>query len=584
MTDLSGMATFGARVIVVDDEPIVRQFLEIALADLGCHVESFSTCEAGLARCEQPDFDIAFIDKNLPDGSGLQICQRLESADCKVALVTGYANLTSAVEALRHGVADYFTKPIDLDDLTARLGRMLNQLELERANRALILELQTKCAELERVAARDPVTGLFNHTHFQAQLDAEIERATKGKTRFALALFALDRFAVINDQFGHAVGDTVLRQVAELLTGTQQEDGSGTPGILSKQDIACRVGGDTFALILPGMTRTQASARLQEFRNTLVAHPFGDNLPVLTASAGVAQYPEDGDNRRRMFSVTERTLSQAKSIGGDSVLCYDPEADGPRSNTEVRAVRALGACLANRSVRFVYQPIVSVHTRQPIAYEALCRPTAPAYRHVGELLTAAAQTGRIIDLGRVLREVAVQPLPQLPEGCSMFLNVNPQELEGDALFEADSILHQFANKIVLEITETEEITDFTGARSKLKELRRLGYRIALDDFGAGYQGFSSLALLEPDYVKLDMAIVRGITSDSRAARLVRHIREFCEAEGIQTIAEGVETEAEFRALRELGLELMQGYLFAAPAEAFCAVKRSAFPLSSHAAQ
>jgi diguanylate cyclase (GGDEF)-like protein len=581
--DLGGMATFGARAIVVDDEPIVRQFLEIALTDLGCQVETFATCEAGLARCENCDFDIAFIDKNLPDGSGLQICERLEKEDCKVALVTGYANLTSAVEALRHGVADYFTKPIDLDDLTARLGRMLHQLELERANRALIQELQTKCAELERVAARDPVTGLFNHTHFQAQLDAEIERS-KGKARFSLALFALDRFAVINDQFGHSVGDTVLRQVAELLSGSEVDEGSDSSGILGKQDVACRVGGDTFALILPGLNRTQASARLQEFRNALVAHAFGDTLPVLTASAGIAQYPEDGDNRRHMFSAAERTLSQAKSIGGDSVLCYDAEGDGPRSNAEVRAVRALGACLANRSVRFVYQPIVSVSAQKAIAYEALCRPTAPAYRHVGELLTAAAQTGRIIDLGRVLREVAVQPLSELPQGCSLFLNVNPQELDGEALFDPDCVLHPIAHQIVLEITETEEITDFTAARGKLKELRRLGYRIALDDFGAGYQGFSSLALLEPDYVKLDMAIVRGITSDSRAARLVRHIREFCEAEGIQTIAEGVETEAEFRALRELGLELMQGYLFAAPGEAFCPIRRSVFPAIVAAAQ
>lgn len=582
-TDPTGMARFGARVIVVDDEPIVRQFLEIALSDLGCRVETFSTCETGLARCENPDFDVAFIDKNLPDGSGLRICERLATADCKVALVTGYANLTSAVEALRHGVADYFTKPIDLDDLTARLGRMLSQLELERANRALIQELQTKCAELERVAARDPVTGLFNHTHFQAQLDAEIERS-KGKARFSVALFALDRFAVINDQFGHSVGDTVLRQVADLLTGAQQADDQTVGGILGKQDVACRVGGDTFALILPGLNRTQASARLQEFRDLLVEHTFGESLPVLTASAGIAQYPEDGDNRRRMFSVAERTLSQAKSIGGDSVLCYDAEGEGPRSNAEVRAVRALGACLANRSVRFVYQPIVSVVTQKPVAYEALCRPTAPAYRHIGELLTAAAQTGRLVDLGRLLREIAVAPLQQLPDGCWLFLNVNPQELDGEALFEADSVLHPIAHQIVLEITETEEITDFTVARAKLKELRRLGYRIALDDFGAGYQGFSSLALLEPDYVKLDMAIVRGITSDSRAARLVRHIREFCEAEGIQTIAEGVETEAEFRTLRELGLELMQGYLFAAPAEAFCQVKRSAFPSRVLAAQ
>jgi len=164
------------RVIVVDDEPVIRQFLQVALADMGAHVETFSTCADGLERCRLVDFDVAFVDKNLPDGTGLQICAALTGADCKVALITGYANLHSAVEAMRHGVADYFIKPLDLDDLEARFQRMTKQLHLERANRSLLANLVAKCRELERLAARDTVTGLFNHTHFQTQLRSEISK------------------------------------------------------------------------------------------------------------------------------------------------------------------------------------------------------------------------------------------------------------------------------------------------------------------------------------------------------------------------------------------------------------------------
>lgn len=573
----------GARVVVVDDEPVVRQFLQIALTDMGCVVETYSTCREGMNRAETCDFDVAFVDKNLPDGSGLTICQKLADANCKVALVTGFANLTSAVEAMRHGVADYFTKPIDLDDLTARLERMLIQLNLERSNRVLVQELQDKCSELERVAARDPTTGLFNHSYFQSQLDAEVERS-RGKQRFAIALIAVDRFAAVNEQVGHTGGDQVLREIAGLLaptTGSSEPPGVQRP--IGVQDIVCRLGGDTFAVILPAASRTLAAARLRVFREALARHRFGSGLPVLTASVGVAQYPEDGDNRRVLLQAAERALAQAKSLGGDNVLCFEGDVDGPRSNAEVRAIRALGALLANRSVRFVYQPIVSVSNRSPIAYEALCRPTSSAYRHVGELLDAAARTGRIVELGKVMRSVAIAPLHELCRDCRLFVNVHPQELEGGALIE-ESEVHAFASRIVLEITETDQIGDYVLARERISELRRLGYRIALDDFGAGYQGFNSLAMLEPDFVKLDMGIVRGITHDSRAARLVRHIREFCDGEGIRTIAEGVETQEEFKTLLGLGIDLMQGYLFAKPADPFCSIEIPGERRDSEAAQ
>lgn len=562
----------GARVIVVDDEPVVRQFLQIALSDLGCLVETYATCEEGVKRAQSCDFDVAFIDKNLPDGSGLTICQQLADANCKVALVTGYANLTSAVEAMRHGVADYFTKPIDLDDLTARLERMMTQLHLERSNRELVRELQEKCNELERVAARDPTTGLFNHSYFQSQVDAEVERS-RGKQRFSIAFIAVDRFATVNEQVGHTGGDRVLSAIGGLLSPSTSTP-SEAPGVqraIGVQDIVCRLGGDTFAVILPGASRAVAATRLRVFKSALTDHQFGDGLPVLTASVGVAQYPEDGENRRSLLQAAERALGQAKSLGGDNILCFEPDIDGPRSNAEVRAIRALGALLANRSVRFVYQPIVSVTDRAPIAYEALCRPTSPAYRHVGELLDASARTGRIVELGKMMRSVAIKPLTDLRSECRLFVNVHPQELEGGALLE-DWEMHEVANRIVLEITETDQIADYELARGRIRTLRQMGYRVALDDFGAGYQGFNSLAMLEPDFVKLDMGIVRGITDDSRAARLVRHVREFCDGEGILTIAEGVETLEEFQTLRGLGIELMQGYLFAKPADPFCGIE------------
>ncbi len=559
------MSVNAPRVIVVDDEPVIRQFFQVALADMGATVETFATRADGLARCLTLDFDVAFVDKNLPDGSGLDICAALSGADCKVALVTGYGNLHSAVEAMKHGVADYFIKPVDLADLEARLQRMLKQLSLERANRKLVNKLVEKCRELERLSARDMVTGLFNHSHFQNQLRSEVERS-RNKHRFSVALVGLDRFSAVNEKLGHAGGDKVLSQVARLLL-----PGEGNTALLSKQHLVCRLHADTFAVLLPETSRNLAATILQRFRVAL-AMELGASQHALTASIGVAEFPTDRTDPSGLLEAAQVALQRAKASGGNCLLCHDPDQSaGVRNDAGMRRLRALEKCMAERSVRFVYQPIVSLHRQRPFAYEALCRPTHPDLRHIGELLDAANQSGRVVELGSVLSEVALAPIDQLSGELSLFLNIQPQELYGPALFAANSALNAVAQRVVLEITETEEITDFEGARAQLRKLRELGFRIALDDFGAGYQGLSSLAMLEPDFVKLDKGIVRGITLDSRAGRLTRNMRDFCQDEGIVMIAEGVETQAEFEALNAMGIELMQGYLFAKPSAPFCEI-------------
>ena len=556
------------RVIVVDDEPVIRQFLQVALADMGAHVETFGTCAEGLERCRLVDFDVAFVDKNLPDGTGLQICAALTGADCKVALITGYANLHSAVEAMRHGVADYFIKPLDLDDLEARFQRMTKQLHLERANRSLLANLVAKCRELERLAARDTVTGLFNHTHFQTQLRSEIERS-RSKHRFSLALIALDGFSEVNERLGHTEGDRVLRLVADLLLPA---DGLAGSSVSRKQDLVCRLNGATFALLLPETPIKQAAGVVERFRGALSLARVSKDTLGLTASIGLVEYPTDRSEPSALIDAAGSALRRAKAAGGNCQLCYDrDEASETGVDSGLRRVRALGGCLSRRAVRFVYQPIVSISGRQPFAYEALCRPTDPAFGDIGELLSAAGEAGRLIEFGNLLREVALQPMDRLRADASLFLNVQPQELYGNALFAANSVLHAMAHRIVLEITETEQISDFSSARAQLCKLREVGFRIALDDFGAGYQGLGSLAMLEPDFVKLDMGIVRGITPDSRAGRLTRNMHDFCEDEGIVMIAEGVETESEFQTLHGMGIDLMQGYLFAQPSEPFCEV-------------
>lgn len=577
MSDLAKNATpqRASKILVVDDEPVIRQFLEAAVSDMGFAVEVAETLAAAMERAVNPDFDIVLVDKNLPDGTGLELCERLNQsgADCKVALMTGYANLSSAVEAMRHGVADYFVKPLDLTDLEARIQRMAKMLELERQNRHLVQELTSKNRMLEGLAARDPVTNLFNHGHFQDCLSREVARSKQHGHQFALAVVSLDRFREVNVKLGHAAGDRVLRSIAGLLGGF----GPGGSGEfkLALEETAGRLGGDVFALLMPETTKVAAAAKLQIFRQELrLVCESDEQLPMVTASMGVSEFPTDGTDRESLLTSSDLAMVAAKGSGGDALVSYSESMRSSAQQTAAAALErlhALGRSLANGSFKFVYQPIVDVNTWTIAGYEALCRPQDPSFKHVGELLETTAQAGRFWELGRVLRPLAVEPLERLPAPTMMFINLHPQDLTDPQLLNASPELSRWAKRVVLEITETEALHDYGAVRECIKQLRSQGFRVALDDLGSGYSGLNSLAMLEPDFVKLDMELVRGITAQSRSARLIQHIREFCLDEGIETIAEGVETREELAVIQGLGVRLVQGYFFAKPAPPFCRI-------------
>jgi EAL domain-containing protein (putative c-di-GMP-specific phosphodiesterase class I) len=289
-------------------------------------------------------------------------------------------------------------------------------------------------------------------------------------------------------------------------------------------------------------------------------------------TAGFACYPEDGRDREALLDAASLALRAGKREGGDTLISYTP-ALGTQDHSGVTqataAAKAMARSLQQGSFSFVYQPIVNVRENKLFAYEALCRPTDPGFRGVGELLETAVRTGRIRELGRALRRRVIEPMAQLPADCALFVNLHPQDLGDDPLLESEQHLLPWAHRIVLEVTETEAIRDYERARARIHALRAAGFRVALDDLGSGYSSLNLLAELEPDFVKLDMGLVRGLQKAGRTARLVQHLIEFCRGEGFVTVAEGIETREEYSAVSELGVDLVQGYLFARPAPPFC---------------
>lgn len=231
-----------------------------------------------------------------------------------------------------------------------------------------------------------------------------------------------------------------------------------------------------------------------------------------------------------------------------------------------RVHEAFDRALATLKVHF--QPIASTANHTVFGYEALMRPSEPSLPHPGAVLEAGENLGRLHDVGRRVRELAASSFGKAADGTLLFVNLHAQDLEDGELFDASAPLSAFAGRVVLELTERADFQQIRDYAERLVRLRSLGYRIAVDDLGAGYAGLTSLVDLDPEIVKLDMALIRDIDRDPRKRRVVDSLVRLCRELGRGVIAEGVERPDELAVLREVGCDLVQGYLLARPGPPF----------------
>jgi EAL domain-containing protein (putative c-di-GMP-specific phosphodiesterase class I) len=235
---------------------------------------------------------------------------------------------------------------------------------------------------------------------------------------------------------------------------------------------------------------------------------------------------------------------------------------GDRAGLEARFERAL------TTMWLAFQPIVRTGDGTLFGYEALLRSAEPTLPHPGAILDASEKLDRRLYLGQRIRAKAASAMGPFPERGLLFVNLHPQDLTDASLTSHTAPLSEMASRVVLEITERSALEEVENVRARIAALREMGFRIALDDFGAGYAGLGSFALLEPEIVKLDMSIVRDVDSTRTKRKLIKSITALCKDLGMLVVSEGVETLAERDALIELGTDLVQGYLLAKPGEPF----------------
>ena len=422
-----------------------------------------------------------------------------------------------------------------------------------------ITERKRAVAQIERMAHHDALTGLPNKGVFRERLAQAVQR-TRGGEPLAVLYLDLDRFKAVNDTLGHPVGDELLRATAQRLCEC-----------LRQSDMVARLGGDEFAIIQADAPQPAAANSLAERLVRVLGAPFeidGHQI-VIGASVGVAFSPEHGTDPDELLKKADLAMYDAKAAGRGAASFFNTMMD-----EQVQGRRALELDLrrAIEAGEFVlhYQAIVSLPRRTLIGFEALVRWQHPQRGLVGpdHFIPAAEETGLIGPLGEwVLREAFAQAA-QWPAHLGLAVNLSPLQLRGGnfvkVLRSALAAAGLAPTRVEIEITENVLLAENSINLAILHELRALGVRISLDDFGVGFSSLSYLRSFPFKKIKIDRSFVADVVGNREAAAIVRAITTLGADLDMIITAEGVETEAQLQRVQELGCDEAQGYLISAP--------------------
>lgn len=419
-------------------------------------------------------------------------------------------------------------------------------------------------ALLEQLRTFDPLTGLPNRDAWYSAVDQAVVNAKRSGSKFTLLDIGLDRFKLINESLGHAVGDQVLVAAAENLKR-----------VLRRHDIAARPGGDRFAIMLADLDDAQSIAAFCERVLSVFANPIeaAGNMLSVSVSIGVALYPSDGDDTRTLLKNAESALNGAKEAGRGSYTFYTSEMNATGAHLLVLE-RMLRQALGNGEFSVVYQPKVAAGTSRLVGVEALLRWKNPTLGNVSpvQFIPIAEATGLIVPIGEwVLREACKQAAiwrDSLGAEVPVAVNLSARQFRRDDLLATVQLALDASNLparlLELEITEGLLMSDPSGAAVILNGLRWTGMKIAIDDFGTGYSSLAYLKNFPLDCLKLDRAFVKDLPNNESDMAIVRAVIVLGQRLGLQTLAEGVETEAQAEFLRSAGCEIFQGYLYGKP--------------------
>lgn len=419
---------------------------------------------------------------------------------------------------------------------------------------------------IQYLAHYDVLTGLPNRVLLEERAHFVLSAAKRKSASVSVIFFDLDHFKNINDSLGHSTGDALLTELARRLRN-----------VLRDEDVISRLGGDEFILLLSDVDEIGAERVAEKLLYTVnQSYLLGQYDLNVSASIGIAVYPEDGEDLETLLRNADTAMYRAKQDGRNNFRFFTQEMQA-RSGRHLELVNALRYALEKQQLQVLYQPQIDLQSGQVIGAEALLRWHHPEMGTISpaEFIPVAEETGVILPIGEwVLRTAVMQAQQWHSLGwnqLSIAVNLSAiQFRHTDLPGTVSQILHESgltAHRLELELTEGVAMIDPAGAIAIMNDLHQRGVRMAIDDFGTGYSSLSYLKKFKVSKLKIDQSFIRDISSDPEDKAIISAVISMAKTLGLQTIAEGVETEEQLNFLIEQACDEVQGYFFARPLDA-----------------
>lgn len=590
-------------VLIVDDSKIIRTAIREILEIGNLQVTEACDGKEALESINENLPDLVLLDAVMPIIDGISVLKVLRKTYSKIQLpiilIASQGSPREMVQALDLGANDYITKPIDFDVLWARLTNQLMQKQaaefLRSAKQSLEKQIKQRTAELkssnqllekeikvrlqaenrlQKQASYDELTGLPNRSLASDRLQQTLVKAKRHNLNPCVTFLDLDNFKYINDTFGHAAGDDLLRQAATRLSRCAR--GS---------DTVARLGGDEFLLILDDNDMSkgrQPESGVRHVAERIIesfAKPFvieGQELSI-TTSIGFAIYPKDGEDSNELMRHADAAMYRSKNEGKNTYCFYSPEMT-VQAKLRMKVEAQLRRALERNELSIHYQPIVNSKSREIVKAEALLRwdcdelgMITPDY-----FIPIAEETGMILPMGNWVVKKACEQVKKWrnlgwPNIC-VTINVSARQFKSDSslvetIGEALKQNNLPVDAIQLELTEGALLEETSDSAVIMKQIENIGIKLLIDDFGTGYASLSYLQRYNFDSLKIDRSYINNVLRSEQDAKLVKAVIAMAKSLDMSVVSEGVETKAQEDFLLDADCEFMQGYYFGKPVSA-----------------
>lgn len=433
---------------------------------------------------------------------------------------------------------------------------------------SLVMERDHNQKRIRDLAYKDELTGLSSRTHFYIIIEELMKTSSRYNRQISVLYIDLDHFKNVNDSLGHDAGDLLLKEVAQRLKKACREN-----------DYIARLSGDEFCIVMEDVREDYDAVHVAQRCLELVSKPLellGRNF-IPACSIGIAHYPDDGDNPQILLKAADTALYAAKDSGRNRYAFYNEELT-LKAEYRFKVEHSLREAIENQQLTLVYQPKVDMSNGRIIGVEALSRWNHPQLGEISpvDFIRIAEQIGMIKPLTDWVLKTACNQVKQWKEsGClpiRMAVNISPSHfIDSDlvplikrVLIDTDMVPEELELEVTEGVVQTNE-----NNLTVFERLKQLGVLLAIDDFGIGYSSFASLKHLHVDFLKIDKYFIDDMIIDDKAQILISSMIDMGHKLGYQITAEGVETDEQFCALKKLGCNSAQGYLFSKPVSADC---------------